>query len=271
MIWPIRVSAGAFGVNRPARDLWVSPGHAIEMDGALFQAEKLINGATIVQEPRAHVEYWHIELEEHDLVLAEGLASESYLDTGNRDCFINGGAFVAAFPDFKPRHWNDTCLPLVFDGDALERAKAHLIERAKQLGYRITADADLHAVADARRIEALRLNEARVAFVLPEASSVELRCRTFVPAHIDARSRDVRALGICVGRLQLDGADVPLDDGAVFATGWHAVERPSTEVQHRWTFDRVPIPAGTRLVVIDVASRGYYWTSPNAARVLAVA
>ena len=56
--------------------------------------------ATIIQQQVRHVEYWHVELPTHDVVLAQGLPAESYLDTGNRDSFGNGGGAVALHPDF---------------------------------------------------------------------------------------------------------------------------------------------------------------------------
>jgi Hint domain len=62
-VWPICIRAGAFADAKPIRDLWVSPGHAILHEGVLIQAEKLVNGATIVQLPRDQVEYWHVELD----------------------------------------------------------------------------------------------------------------------------------------------------------------------------------------------------------------
>ena len=37
------------------------------------------------------IEYFHVELDRHDVLFAEGLAAESYLDTGNRGLFANGG------------------------------------------------------------------------------------------------------------------------------------------------------------------------------------
>jgi hypothetical protein len=75
-VWPIRVRAGAFGERLPARDLWVSPGHSLFVSGHLIQAGKLVNGASIAQVPRDWVEYWHVELDSHDVILAEGLPAE---------------------------------------------------------------------------------------------------------------------------------------------------------------------------------------------------
>jgi Hint domain len=137
VVWPICVKAGAFAENQPSRDLWVSPAHAILVEGVLIPAEKLVNGATIVQVPRGHVEYWHVELDSHDILLTEGLPTESYVDCGNRTAFVNGGAYLEAHPDFKPKHWTDTCVPLVLEGPAVQRAKAALLARAQALGYGI--------------------------------------------------------------------------------------------------------------------------------------
>jgi len=263
-IWPIRIQTGAFAQALPARDLWVSPGHSIFVEGVLIQAEKLVNGATITQVPLASVEYWHVELDSHDILLAEGLAAESYLDTGNRAGFFNnGGTHLEAHPDFKPKHWAETCVPLVLDGPEIPKARAQLLARAQTLGYEITEDADAHIIANGRRIEALRLGERRLAFVLPEAmTTIELSCRSFVPAHTHAKSDDQRALGLCVKRLQIDASDVALDDEAAFSTGWHALERSSDGRQHRWTHARTPLPAGTRLIIIDVAFPSLCWAKP---------
>jgi len=49
------------------------------------------------------VTYYHVELDDHDLLLAEGLPVESYLDTGDRSNFENGGGPIALHPDFSTR------------------------------------------------------------------------------------------------------------------------------------------------------------------------
>ena len=91
-VWAVRVRAGAFGPGLPHRDLVLSPDHAVFSDGVLIPVRYLINGVTVAEEFHEQVFYYHVELAEHGVLLAEGLPAESYLDTGNRGAFANGGA-----------------------------------------------------------------------------------------------------------------------------------------------------------------------------------
>ncbi|WP_286203108.1 Hint domain-containing protein [Rhizobium lusitanum] len=84
--WPVRVMAGAFGDNLPVRDLFLSSGHAVcvDMAGEVFvPVGQLVNGSTIDWIEVPEVTYWHVELESHDVLLAEGMPCESYMDAGN--------------------------------------------------------------------------------------------------------------------------------------------------------------------------------------------
>jgi hypothetical protein len=79
---PVRISRSALGENVPCADLYVSPGHALFMDGALVPAHFLVNGRSIVREvPEGtkDIEYFHIELETHEIIFAEGAQVESFL------------------------------------------------------------------------------------------------------------------------------------------------------------------------------------------------
>ncbi len=63
----------------------------------LIPARLLVNGASIVQETGFDtVTYFHVELAEHAILLAEALEAESYLDTGNRAMFENAGTGLCA-------------------------------------------------------------------------------------------------------------------------------------------------------------------------------
>ena len=74
---PVRVAAHAFGPNRPCRDLYLSPDHALFVVDVLIPVKHLINGTTITQVPRDEVTYYHVELPEHAVLLADNLPAES--------------------------------------------------------------------------------------------------------------------------------------------------------------------------------------------------
>ena len=95
---PVRISARAFASGAPWRDLWLSPDHAVFVDGALVPVRLLINGMTIVEEVPADIDYWHVELAAHDVIVAEGLAAESFLDTGNRAALEPATAWPVRLP-----------------------------------------------------------------------------------------------------------------------------------------------------------------------------
>ena len=128
---PIRIMPGALDDGIPNRPLFLSPDHAVFVDGVLIPVKHLCNGRTIVQVPADRVTYYHIELPRHDVVFAEGLPTESYLDTGNRSSFANGGGSVALYPDFSSHVWDSKgCAPLVITGAQLDAVRCRVEARA---------------------------------------------------------------------------------------------------------------------------------------------
>lgn len=109
---PVRISRSAIANNVPERDLFVTSGHGLYIDGAIIPAGNLVNGSTIrIDEAETvdELEYFHIKLESHDVVLAEGLASETMLvdsETAAVSAAIAGAA-VASTTE-KP------CAPLMY-------------------------------------------------------------------------------------------------------------------------------------------------------------
>jgi len=258
---PVRVSAGAFGEGLPRRDLWLSPGHNVASGGALMPIIALTNGISIAQVDAREVEYWHVELDAHDILLAEGLPAESYLDCGNRTAFVNGGAFIEAYPDFAPKHWADTCLPLVQQGPELVRTKARLLEILRTRGFETTCDSDPHIIADGRRIEPNVVSPMQLSFDLPEGCrDIVLVSRRFTPAHVIPENFDTRELGLCVARLSVDGVDLPLERGDLFEDGWREAEWDDGRAARRWTAGAARLRPGARTVLVDLESFGlYYW------------
>lgn len=130
---PITFRKGAIDHNLPHRDLTVSPHHHLFFDGYLIPAMLLVNGKTITQDlSRKVFEYYHIELDVFDIVVAEGMPTESYVDTGNRSMFQNAHT-VAMHPDFSSPKGRVSIpgITVVRKGPVVEKIKKRLIDRAE--------------------------------------------------------------------------------------------------------------------------------------------
>jgi autotransporter passenger strand-loop-strand repeat protein len=129
-ILPILFRPHALADGAPRCDLYVSPQHAMFVDGVLIPASALINGISIVQlEAVDEVEYFHFELDTHDVILAQGAPAETFVDDDSRGMFHNAAEYRLLYPD-APRMPARYCAPRVEDGPALEAVRRRLEDRA---------------------------------------------------------------------------------------------------------------------------------------------
>jgi hypothetical protein len=107
----------------------VSPGHAICIDGVLVHASRLVNGVSVVQMGRVDsVTYYHIELENHEVIFAENCGAETFLGEDFRRQFQNVAQFAQLYPG--ERAPETICLPRLDSGFQLHAIQQRIAARA---------------------------------------------------------------------------------------------------------------------------------------------
>ncbi len=267
-VWPIRIEAGAIDHGLPERTLYVSPDHALFIDGCLIPAKILVNGRSIVQEPRDRISYFHVELESHDILLAESLPVESYLETGNRNFFENSGAAMVLHPHMaQTKREAEGCAPFLEAGDIVTRIRARLLERLPKL--RQSHDCRLRALTEQGALPVTVVDSLtyRIDLIQP-CANVVLVSNAMVPAEYDAASRDRRRLGLDIASLEVETASgsraIRLDEPTL-RSGWH-----NDEDTHRWTNGEALVPSslleGGQALIIRLNALATYAADPAAER-----
>ncbi len=223
---PVRIRRGAFAEAMPHSDLVVSPDHAIYVDGKLICARQLLNGTTIRQERhRTAVEYVHVELDSHAVLLAEGLPAESYLDTGNRGFFANADEPLMLHPDLTdeadcPAREAASCAPFVWDEASVRPVWQRLADRAAELGqpapaFDSVSDPELRIVVNGRIEPPLSNKDGLYVFAVAQGVT-EVRVVSLASSPTDTRPwlEDRRRLGVYVERIAVDDAGQLCDDTA---------------------------------------------------------
>ncbi|HVY17992.1 MAG TPA: Hint domain-containing protein [Rhodopila sp.] len=214
---PVIIRKSAFADNVPNRDLRVTKGHAFSFEGALIPIEFLVNHRSILWDDQAQeVELYHIELESHDVLLANGAAAESYRDDGNRWLFQNANSGWG-LPPLEP------CAPVLTGGRLVDEVWRRLLDRSgPRPSMTTTDDPDLHLVVDGERVEPINRRSELYVFRLPETPrALRIASRSAVPQELGI-ARDDRPLGVAIGRIVfsqaarqrvIDAADPRLVEG----------------------------------------------------------
>jgi hypothetical protein len=190
--------------NIPHHDLRVTKAHSLYFDGVLIPVEFLVNHRSIRWDDRARgVTLYHIELETHDILLANGAPAESYRDDGNRWLFQNGHTGWHLPPQ-------EPCAPVLTGGPIVDRLWRRLLDLAgPRPGLPLTDDPDLHLLLDGQRLDGARTASGAWMFRLPTrpqgilAGAVRIKSRAASPQELGI-ARDPRVLGVALRRIAID-------------------------------------------------------------------
>ena len=266
---PLIVRKGALGDNVPHKDLRITKGHSLYFDGVLIPVEFLVNHRTILWDDHSQeVTVYHLELDAHDVLLANGAAAESYRDDGNRWLFQNAN-----------EGWDQpakaTCVPVLTGGPVVDAVWQRLLDRAgAAVRVPLTEDPDLHLVADGVRIEAVRREGAVHVFRVPaSAGSVHIASRSVVPQELGL-TRDPRCLGVALRHVAVRQGTrfrTVLANDPRLESGFHLFEESNGFV---WTDGDAALPvellrgfSGVVEIVLMVASTTRYVDDGAQARV----
>jgi hypothetical protein len=203
----------------------------------LIPVEELINHRSIIWDDHAQeVTLYHVELETHDVLIANGAPAESYRDDGNRWLFRNANSGWG-LPPHPP------CAPILADGPVVDAVWQRLQERAgPRPGLPLTEDADLHLMVDGRRVDPVRrCGEVHLFRLEARPAAVRIVSRASMPQELGV-VRDPRMLGVALRRIVLrqgprlrliEAADAALTDG------FHAFEATNG---FRWTAGSAAVP-----------------------------
>ena len=235
---PVIVRRGALADDVPTQDLHVTKAHSLYIDEVLIPVEFLVNYQTILWDDRAQeVEIYHVELDRHDILLANGAPAESFRDDGNRWLFQN----ACSGRDLPPQA---PCAPVLTGGPVVDAAWRRLLDRAGPRALPpLTDDPDLHLIVDGARVDPLYQRGSLYGFRLPSRpQSLVVASLTGVPAALGI-VRDPRPLGVALRQVTArQGAKFMLldADDPRLTVGFHNYE-PADRL--RWTNGHGELPA----------------------------
>jgi hypothetical protein len=217
----------------------VTKGHSLYIEGVLIPVEFLINHRSICWDDEAReVHLYHIELETHDVLLANGAPAESYRDDGNRWLFQNASSGWGLPPQ-------EPCAPVLTGGPIVDAVWRRLFDRAAP-GERwpLTDDPDLHLLVDGKVLRPRRsVGNVHTFELEAPPDRIRIISRAAAPQEVGF-ARDPRTLGVALRQVRLwKGRLLRVlgADDAAWEDGCHAFEEDNGI---RWTDGDAAIPSG---------------------------
>ena len=253
--YPVRVLKNAIADGVPYKDMLITPEHCLFFDGHFVPVRMLVNGKSIFYDTSITAyDYYHVETAEHSVITADGMLTESYLDTGNRSTFRQDGK-VAALRATGARSWDaDAAAPLCVARNFVESLFRTLEARGNQVencqtpaeSLTMTHDADLHLVmANGAVIRPVRRDGQDYSFMIPAGvEAVRIVSRASRPSDvIGPFVDDRRYLGVAVSSVRFLSSKMQnqittyLNDAGL--DGWHAANGQSETI---WTNGNALLP-----------------------------
>lgn len=274
--YPVRILKNAIAEGVPYKDMLITAEHCLFFNGKFVPARMLVNGISVFYDKSlTSYDYYHIETEQHSVIIADGMLTESYLDTGNRRTFRQDGGLATLTG--RQKTWSeDAAAPLCVSRSFVEPIFHDIELRAQSAGLvsqnatvTLTEDADLHLVTDfGQVIRPLRQANERVTFMIPASvTTVRLVSRANRPSDtIGPFVDDRRNLGVLVGDISLFASRRTTKLTAHLSlsnlSGWHEVESS----RYRWTDGNAVLPLQSSgmfvrepsILSIQVVSSGPY-------------
>lgn len=285
--YPVRILKGAISDGVPAKDMLITAEHCLFFDGRFVPARMLVNGSSIFYDTSITTyDYFHIETEQHSVIMADGMLTESYLDTGNRKTFRQDGK-LASIGGAEKTWEKDAAAPLCTERSFVEPLFHSLKIRATDMVgaagvslVDVTTDPDLHLLTQNGEIlRVARKTGSKYVFMLPKnTTSVTLMSRTArLSETVGPFVDDRRNLGVLVGKIQLFASSTTIDLCEHLSEhnldGWDALE---TNL-YRWTKGQAQLTIPTidygaaGMCVIDIVDGGPYLVVSEKQQRLAVA
>lgn len=210
--YPVRVCKNAIAEGVPSKDLLITPEHCLFFEGNFVPVRMLVNGSSVFYDKTiTSYTYYHVETEQHSVIMADNVLTESYLDTRSGSSFQQTGKVTRLYG--ISRTWEkDAAAPLCVDRAVVEPLFRKLEQRAKTLCKdqpvsemaEQTGDPDLHLVIEAgRTVRPLRYDGTHYSFMLPpHTKSVRIVSRASRPSDvIGPFVDDRRYLGVLVAKI----------------------------------------------------------------------